>query len=171
MPFTLVDFVACDRRYARHFAQVPRAGWTANMLAAGQCLEREGTDSLESVPCLLMVGRDDTLQKVIVDEKMLREARRCREMWHSLQELGGIHNSHAERLLARGAHGARRAPQPATPAAVAAAEAATAATPAPAAAAAETEAPKVARRSVYRDPALHDLQRMHRYQQQDVCLQ
>ena len=31
----------------------------------------------------------------------MREARRCREMWHSLQELGGIHNSHAERLLAR----------------------------------------------------------------------
>jgi ferredoxin len=47
-----------------------------------------------------MVGRDDTLHKVIVDEKLLREARRCREMWHSLQELGGVHNSHAERLLA-----------------------------------------------------------------------
>jgi ferredoxin len=31
----------------------------------------------------------------------MQEARRCREMWHSLQELGGIHNSHAERLLAR----------------------------------------------------------------------
>jgi hypothetical protein len=41
------------------------------------------------------------LQKVIVDERLIREARRCREMWHSLQELGGIHNSHAETLLAR----------------------------------------------------------------------
>jgi ferredoxin len=38
---------------------------------------------------------------VIVDERLIREARRCREMWHSLQELGGIHNSHAEALLAR----------------------------------------------------------------------
>jgi ferredoxin len=41
------------------------------------------------------------LQKVIVDERLIREARRCREMWHSLQELGGVHNSHAEKLLAR----------------------------------------------------------------------
>ena len=38
---------------------------------------------------------------MIVDERLIRAARRCRESWHSLQELGGIHNSHAERLLAR----------------------------------------------------------------------
>jgi hypothetical protein len=141
LAFTPVDFIACDRRYARHFAQVPRSGWTANMLPAGQCLEREGTGSLESVPCLLMVGRDDTLQKVIVDEKLLREARRCREMWHSLQELGGVHNSHAERLLARERTEREQRAQPATPTAVAAPEAAAAATPAPASSA-EAEAPR-----------------------------
>jgi len=101
LAFTPVDFVACDSRYARHFARVPRAGWAANMIPAGECLARDGMGSLENVPCLLMVGRDDTLQKVIVDEKLMREARRCREMWHSLQELGGIHNSHAQRLLAQ----------------------------------------------------------------------
>jgi hypothetical protein len=100
LAFTPLDFVACDRRYARHFARVPRAGWAANMKPAGECLALDGAGSLESVPCLLMVARDDTLQKIIVDEKLMREARRCREMWHSLQELGGIHNSHVERVLA-----------------------------------------------------------------------
>jgi len=101
LDFTPVDFVACDRRYARHFARVPRADWAANMLPVGEYLARDDRGSLENVPCLLMVGSVDTLQKVIVDEKLLRGARRCREMWHSLQELGGVHNSHAERLLAR----------------------------------------------------------------------
>jgi ferredoxin len=101
LAFTPVDFVACDSRYARHFARVPRAGWAANMIPAGECLARDGMGSFENVPCLLLVGRDDTLQKVIVDDKLMREARRCREMWHSLQELGGIHNSHAQRLLAQ----------------------------------------------------------------------
>jgi ferredoxin len=48
-----------------------------------------------------MVDANNVLQKVIVDERLIREARRCREMWHSLQELGGVHNSHAEKLLAR----------------------------------------------------------------------
>ena len=53
------------------------------------------------MPCLLMVDPENRLQKVIVDEKLIREARRCRDMWNSLQELGGINNSHAERLLSR----------------------------------------------------------------------
>jgi ferredoxin len=48
----------------------------------------------------MMVDSENMLQKVIVDEKLIREARRCRTMWNSLQELGGIHNSHAEKLLA-----------------------------------------------------------------------
>ncbi|NDP41597.1 MAG: hypothetical protein GZ089_02570, partial [Aromatoleum sp.] len=100
LAFTPVDFVACDRRYARHLASVPRAGWATTMIPAGECLARDGMQSPENVPCLLMVGRDERLQKVIVDDKLMREARHCREMWHSLQELGGIHNSHAERLLA-----------------------------------------------------------------------
>jgi ferredoxin len=38
---------------------------------------------------------------VIVGPRLVREARRCREQWRSLQELGGIHNSHALRLLER----------------------------------------------------------------------
>jgi ferredoxin len=48
-----------------------------------------------------MVDRNNVLQKVLADDKLVRQARRCREMWHSLQELGGINNSHALQLLAR----------------------------------------------------------------------
>ena len=101
LAFTPVDFVACDSRYARHFARVPRAAWAANLIPVAERLARDGGESVEDVPCLLLVGSDDTLQKVVVDEKLMREARRCREMWHSLQELGGVHNSHAVRMLAQ----------------------------------------------------------------------
>ena len=91
------------------------------------------------------------LQKVIVDQKLIREARRCREMWHSLQELGGVHNSHAEKLLGREkkaweermrqeaeAH-APAAPAAALTTAVAPAQTAASAAPAAASAAAEPE--------------------------------
>lgn len=99
--FTMVDFLACDSRFARHLARVPRAKWNSSMIAVDDCLlaERKGLPS--QVPCVLMVDAENRLQKVIADEGLIREARRCREMWHSLQELGGVHNSHAERLLAR----------------------------------------------------------------------
>ena len=101
LAFTLVDFFASDSRYARHLARVPRAKWNGSMIAVDESLSRERKGLPDKVPSLLMVDRDNVLQKVIVDEKLIREARRCREMWHSLQELGGVHNSHAEKLLAR----------------------------------------------------------------------
>ncbi len=101
LAFTLVDFVASDRRYARHLARVPREKWNGSMIAVDESLTRERKGLPDKVPSLLMVDADNVLQKVIVDERLIREARRCREMWHSLQELGGVHNSHAEKLLAR----------------------------------------------------------------------
>jgi len=36
-----------------------------------------------------------------VDQRLVNAAVRCRTLWHRLQEQGGIHNSHAERLLAQ----------------------------------------------------------------------
>ena len=101
IPFTLIDFVACDTRYAKHFALVPKAHWSAALTPVAAALAQQGRGSLDRVPSLTMVDGESRLQKVIVDEKLIREARRCRSMWNSLQELGGIHNSHAERLLAR----------------------------------------------------------------------
>jgi hypothetical protein len=101
LAFTLVEFVACDRRYARHFARVPRAKWNGSMVPACEFLAPEPKGLSNKVPCLLMVDPNDVLQKVIVDDQLVREARRCAEMWRSLQELGGIHNSHATRLLAQ----------------------------------------------------------------------
>jgi hypothetical protein len=101
LAFTLVDFFASDRRYARHLARVPRARWNGSMIAVDESLSRERKGLPDKVPSVLMVDADNVLQKVIVDERLIREARRCREMWHSLQELGGVHNSHAEKLLAR----------------------------------------------------------------------
>lgn len=99
--FTLVDFAACDGRYAKHLARVSRSQWSEKMLPAAECLARDPGGLGDTVPCLSMVDRNNVLHKVIVDDRLMREARRCCELWHSLQELGGIHNSHAARLLAR----------------------------------------------------------------------
>jgi ferredoxin len=86
---------------------------------------------------------------VVVARSLLRQAGRCRDLWHSLQELAGIHNSHAEKALAQ-ARAAWREPVaadvqppaaevPAAPAAVAAPAAA--ATPVVAAAEEPQHAP------------------------------
>jgi hypothetical protein len=101
LAFTTVEFVACDVRFARHFARVPGARWSEGMISAGAALAGGAVRAPGSLPCAWMLDAKDRLQKVLVDDKLMREARRCRELWHSLQELGGIHNSHAERVLLR----------------------------------------------------------------------
>ena len=100
LPFTLLDFVACDTRYKQHFACVPRSGWSETLASAAETLAAVGRGSLDRVPSLTMIDAQNCVHKVIVDEKLIREARRCRSAWNSLQELGGIDNSHAKRLLA-----------------------------------------------------------------------
>jgi hypothetical protein len=107
--FTFVDFVACDPRHARHFARVPSGDWNDRMIPLDEYLRRAAAQAGEAVPYVMLVDADGALQRAIVDEPLVRAALRCRESWHSLQELGGIHNSHAERLLAKQA----AAPQPA----------------------------------------------------------
>ena len=98
--FTLLDYVACDSRFAAHFAQVPRAAWNESLVAASECLDEEVRGLPSKLPSLSMIDAQGSLQRVIVDERLLGEARRCRDLWRSLQEFAGIHNSHVARALA-----------------------------------------------------------------------
>lgn len=137
--FTLVDLLACDRRYGREFAHVAPEAWNDTMAPAADCIAKpEGT----AVPYLLMCDEADRVHKVVADARLVRAARRCLALWHGLRELGGIGNSYAARAVAeaRAAWEAER--QPAADAAPAVAPAATleAAAPTAAPAAAETAA-------------------------------
>lgn len=147
--FTLADFLAADRRFASRLAVVPRTRWNDSMVPVAGFAADEPQGLPRSVPCLFMTDRRGALRRVVADASLVRETRRARDRWRSLQELGGIRNSHAERLLAReraaweekakalaqaNGHAAEAAPAPAAPAAAAASPATTA--PAPVAVAA-----------------------------------
>jgi ferredoxin len=101
LAFTLVDFLAADKRYANQLARVPREKWNGSMIPVEESLAKDRKGLPEKVPSVLMVDGENRLQRVIVAQTLLRQANRCREMWHSLQELGGVNNSHAQNLLAR----------------------------------------------------------------------
>ncbi len=99
--FTFVDFVACDGRHAAHFARVPRAHWHEDMVPVREFLALGAEAARDKVPYLLMVDGKNVLQRVVVGAKPILAARHHADLWHSLQELGGIHNSHARELLDR----------------------------------------------------------------------
>ena len=95
LQFTLADFAACDPRYARHFARVPRAGWNEKMVAVADWLAQPSNGVPETVPCILAVDAENRLHRLIVDEKLLHAARVCREAWRRLQELDSLKRAHA----------------------------------------------------------------------------
>jgi hypothetical protein len=100
LDFTFVEFAACDPRYADHFARVEASACNGHLASVPEWLA-DSRAMRDRVPYLRMVDGRNVLKTVIVDDALMQEARRFRQVWHSLQELGGIHNSHAERLLER----------------------------------------------------------------------
>jgi hypothetical protein len=99
--FTLADFALCDPGQAAHFAVVPRERWGPTLMPAAEWLQLGDAEASHRVPYVLAVDAQDALQRVIVDLHLMQAARRCRLLWRRLQEHAGIHDSHAERLLAR----------------------------------------------------------------------
>jgi len=140
--FTFADFALCDPRCADHFEPAPRAAWGEGMLSAQAWLAQPSREATIGVPYVLAVDEADLLTRLVVDEPLMRSALRCREAWHRLQGLAGIHDSRTERLLARErqaweeAHQRELAAAAAAPPAAAAQPPATPAAAAPAAAAA-----------------------------------
>jgi hypothetical protein len=90
LAFTLVDFAVCDRRYARHFARIPRERWNANTVSVEQWLSLDPAAADGRVPHVLVVDESDSLHRLIVDAKLMQAARRCLELWHGLQEMARL---------------------------------------------------------------------------------
>jgi uncharacterized Fe-S cluster protein YjdI len=101
LAFTFGDFLLCDPRYARHFVRVPRAAWTDKMVPLADRLAADATASVGRVPYVWASDAAGALSRAVCDDKAVAATRRCLDAWHRLQELGGVHNSHADRLLAR----------------------------------------------------------------------
>jgi hypothetical protein len=152
--FSFADFMLCDARGAGHFALVPPERWIAAMVPAAEWLALGERDAAQRVPYLLAVDGSDALQRVIVDARLMQATRRCLLLWHRLQEHGGVHDSHAERLLAR-----EKAAWQAGQAGPAAQLAAAAAGPAPAVAAVPADAAVATAPARSRDEAWIDTAR------------
>jgi hypothetical protein len=101
LAFTLVDHLATDRRFADGFMSVPRNEWIEQMIPLGEYLQNGETQNDGKVPYILMVDESNILHRVVVSKAMTDAAKRYGKSWRSLQEFGGIGNSHALRLLDR----------------------------------------------------------------------
>jgi len=85
--FTLVDFMACNKHFASHFASVAAEQWDSDMLPVDAFLELGAKSRPGKVPYILVLDEDNVLQRVVCDDKLIDAAQRCQQRWHTLQEL------------------------------------------------------------------------------------
>jgi hypothetical protein len=91
--FTLPDFMALDSRFSGHFSRIPKEEWNGGLAAVESCLSGSSVGMPEKLPILLMVDDENRLHRVLVDEKLLRETRRCLDTWTHLREMAKPHTT------------------------------------------------------------------------------
>jgi ferredoxin len=96
---THVDFAICDSRYEKHWVPTSRSRWMETMVPVGDWLPGDRGAASDAVPYVWTVDTSGRLRRTVVDDRLIDGARRCSETWRSLQELGGVNNSHARLQL------------------------------------------------------------------------
>jgi hypothetical protein len=96
---TLVDFAACDPRYVGFFDRIPESEWHDDMLPVAAFLQMDAEKLEDTEPYTLLIDENNDLYRAVVDARLIEAARRRRDLWRRLQELGGINNSHVAMAL------------------------------------------------------------------------
>jgi hypothetical protein len=99
--FTHADFAVCDTRYSKHRVPVAPAQWHDSMVPVAEHVLLSTEQRGEKVPYVWTIDTDNVLHKTVVDDKLMRGARRCRKVWQGLQEIGGINDPYVNRVLAQ----------------------------------------------------------------------
>ncbi len=97
--FTFADFAAVDGRCAGHFLPVARKDWHESLIPLSEFMSLDEAAVLNKVPYILMIDGKGRLWRVAVSRSVAQAARDSQMDWRSLQELGGINNSHVLKVI------------------------------------------------------------------------
>jgi hypothetical protein len=99
LPFTIADFLMCDQRLAGHFLSVGPDRWHENLVPLHKYVGMDDATTERLVPYITGVDGEGRVRRVAVSHAVVDAVNSCASFWKSLQELGGIDNSHALALL------------------------------------------------------------------------
>jgi ferredoxin len=105
LPFTPVDFLLADSRFDDLFWEVPPSKWHPWMVPLSEYLQpaepvEDDDDAEPRIPYVTAVNADNMVARIVLTRQVLTAVDRAAQTWRSLQEMGGIDNSHALALIA-----------------------------------------------------------------------
>lgn len=101
LSLTPAELLYCDERFVDHFWPVPPEKWHDNMVPVGDYLRKVSPEAGAAIPYIPVVDEDGLLGRVVMTRAVLSSVQQCLLFWRNLQELGGINNSFALKLLAQ----------------------------------------------------------------------
>jgi len=97
--FTFADMASLDAQYGRYLQVVPPKYWTDDLIEIGDFLNAEGDEKYSKIPFIWMTDDDNVLQKVAVSWSLVLICRERSDLWHYIQENGGVHSYHVEKAM------------------------------------------------------------------------
>ena len=84
LAFTIVDFIACDKRFSTYFACIEASAWADNMLPVDQFINLNATARKNKVPYVQLIDQQNNIYRVLCNIKLIDAAERCLKLWQNL---------------------------------------------------------------------------------------
>lgn len=100
LSFTAAEYLYLDKRFDRHFWVVPAEAWHPDMVPLHEFVILDTAGRQGKIPFITTVDSRNRLGRVVVTGTIVDAVEATMAAWRHFQELGGVNNSFAERLLA-----------------------------------------------------------------------
>ncbi len=100
LAFTFADYALLMPRLKDHFALIPPACDSADLIIITDYLDLPSEEANQHIPYVWAVDKYGTLQKLVITRTLVSACRDRLDFWHTLQEISGVRNRHVELALA-----------------------------------------------------------------------
>jgi len=101
LPFTFADYAMLIPRLLHHFAVVPDACESDDLLPIADYLNVPEAENERLIPFVWSVNEHGTLHRLVVSRTLVQACRDRLNFWHSLQEMAGVSSRYIDRAIAQ----------------------------------------------------------------------
>ena len=99
LAFTFADYALLIPQLRNHFRQIPEGFGSEMLTPIAEYLTLSDEAAFARVPFVWTVNEENELHKVVVSRELVLASKDRLNYWHTLQELSGVRNPHAEEAV------------------------------------------------------------------------
>ena len=101
LAFTFADYALLIPRLHSHFAPIPAACHSEELMDVDHYLQLEGEELFQKIPYIWAVDRHNQLHRLVVTRALIHACRDRLNFWHTLQEMAGVKSRYIDLAIER----------------------------------------------------------------------